>query len=306
VLSAIKPVEVGSGTGMWWEQVEFPASLNGAVALNLCNLGPAWPRRSATMIHDLQVYTAPRSSSLAFQLRYKTLFYFIGRRHSQILTVSGFSRDEIVAHGVAEASRITVVYNGVDHISRVAPERTVVTRLGLRPRGYVLALSNTKPHKNIPLLFEAFRDPRLADIQLVLFGSSAREDFLAQGASVPASAVFAGRVTDGELRGLMEGALCVAMPSTTEGFGLPPFEAMHLGIPAVVSSIASLREIAAGAAMVVDPSDAKAWSESFVRISADPALADQLAIRGRERAATLTWEASARRVLDVCERAAMA
>jgi glycosyltransferase involved in cell wall biosynthesis len=302
-LSRISLREIGKGNGLWWEQVELPRALDGAVVLSLCNLGPALPRRAVTMIHDLQVYTAPGSSSRAFQLRYKTLFHFIGRRHAKILTVSQFSRDEIVTHKVAAADRIEVVYNGVDHISRAAPDVSVIENNGIVPGRYVLALANAKPHKNIPLLFEAMKDPRLAGVQLVLFGASTSEQFQAQGHTPPPSTIFVGRVEEAQVRALMEHALCVAMPSTTEGFGLPPFEAMHLGTPAIVSSTGALMEIAGDAALLADPSDAAAWADNIAALAGSISMRDDVGARGRDRMASFTWKSAARQTLDACRAA---
>jgi glycosyltransferase involved in cell wall biosynthesis len=80
----------------------------------------------------------------------------------------------------------------------------------------VVALANVQAHKNIGLLLKAFSDPSLAALKLVLVGAAEPKQFEALGHSIPQGVVFAGRVDDGELRALLEAALCLAFPSTTE------------------------------------------------------------------------------------------
>ena len=120
----------------------------------------------------------------------------------------------------------------------------------LGPRGFgAVQISPPQAHKNVGLLLRAFADPALRDLRLVLFGGEGRGAFEARGSAVPDNVVFAGRVSDGELRALYAHALCVAFPSTTEGFGLPPLEAMLVGCPAVVAPCGALPEVCGSAAV---------------------------------------------------------
>src|SRR5881394_632896 len=76
-----------------------------------------------------------------------------------------------------------------------------------------------------------------------LIGAAVREQFEALGHFVPPNVIFAGQVSDGELRALLESALCVGCLSTTEGFGLPPLEGMVLGCPAIMAPCGALSEV---------------------------------------------------------------
>src|ERR1700744_3599662 len=105
-----------------WEQCYFPLARRKDFILILCNLVPLCHRNSATLIHDAQVYSAPESYSRPFRLWYKSLFFFIGRRHKLIVTVSEFSRKELIRYGVASADKIVVVHNGCDHVLQGRPD----------------------------------------------------------------------------------------------------------------------------------------------------------------------------------------
>lgn len=285
-----------------WEQISLPWSARKGILVNLCNLGPVLHPHSLTMIHDAQVHLTPQSYSRGFRLWYRFLQPLIGRTNRHILAVSQYSKDQLALHGIAPAEKITVIHNGCDHILACTPDHDFATASGLQEGGYVVALANTQAHKNIKILLEAFADPRLADMTLVLFGSATREDFERLGMPVPGNVRFIGRIDDGQLAGLMMHACAFACPSTTEGFGLPPLEAMILGCPAVVAPCGALPEVCGDAALMAEPHDANRWVEQIRALRDDPELSARMRTTGRLHAATFTWERAARklaRVLDL-------
>jgi glycosyltransferase involved in cell wall biosynthesis len=285
--------QVGYLKGQLWEQLELARAASGGFVLNLCNMGPIAKPRSVTMIHDAQVHTSPKSYSTAFRLWYQLAHPLIGRIHRQILTVSSFSKTELVDRGIAAAERISVIPNGCDHITRVAPDRSVIARLRLQSGRFVVSSANTQHHKNIGILLQAFSDRRLNGTRLVLFGGATRQDFEAAGHFVPANVVFAGRLRDEEVAGLLSEALCLACPSLTEGFGLMPLEAMALGCPAIVAPCGALTEVCAGAALMAAPDDPVEWIRQIEQLAYSPGLREEMAQLGRERASRYTWQNSA-------------
>jgi glycosyltransferase involved in cell wall biosynthesis len=281
-----------------WEQVYLPLARRKDFILNLCNLGPLLHRGCATMIHDAQVYSAPQSYSLPFRMWYKFQFFFIGRRHRIIFTVSEFSKRELVRYGIANAEKIIVIYNGCDHVLQMQPDERLLATLNLAPRRYVLALANTLKHKNIAILLKAFAGSELKDVALVLFGGATKADFEALGYVVPPNVRFAGQIADSELVGLMSNAGALAFPSLTEGFGLPPLEAMALGCPVVAAPLGAIPEVCGKAAFYADPFNPHAWSLTIRTVLEDEAVRQSLIADGRRRAAAFTWKRAA---LDLFE-----
>ncbi len=287
-----------------WEQIELPLRTRGHLLVNLCNLGPLASRRAFTLVHDAQVYLTPRSYSRAFRLWYRLCLPILGRRNLRILTVSHYSRAQLAAFGIASADRIAVIPNGVDHVLRSVADCTVTRRHGLVPRRYACALANTQKHKNIPLLFEAFARPDLQDLSLVLIGAAGPDDFRRQGYPPPPNVVFAGRLTDGEFRGLIEDAVAFLCPSTTEGFGLPPLESMALGTPAIAAPEGALPEVCGDAALYADARDPAAWARAICSLADDPEAREARSRIGRAHAAQFTWRKAALALLAVIAESA--
>ena len=289
---------IGPLTGNAWEQLTLPARAGRDTVVSLCNVGPVLRRNAVTMLHDVQVLLSPESYSANFRRWYRLQQPLAGERHRRILTVSEFSRDQIVEAGVAPADKITVIHNGCDHVLADGADERVLEKLGLAQGDYTLALSSTQAHKNIPMLLRAFARPELKDRILVLFGSASREQFVAAGHHVPSNVRFTGRVSDNELRALYENAQLFAFPSTTEGFGLPPLEAMRLGTPAIVAPCGALPEACSDGALYVPFDDPAAWAKAIAAIYDNPQHRGELAARALGRAKRLTWDRAARNLLN--------
>ncbi len=300
-LRAFSSRQAGRLRSQLWEQMDLPRAASGHLLVNLCNIGPIAVHRAVTMFHDAQVRISPESYSPAFRTYYRMIQPVIARRHARILTVSDYSRQQLAHYGVARADAVSVIHNGVDHVLRAEAEAGVAQDLGLAPERYVVALANTQVHKNIGMLLAAFRRTELANLKLVLFGGRDRSAFLEAGHSVPENVVFTGRISDGRLRGLLESALCLAFPSTTEGFGLPPLEAMLVGCPTIAAPCGALPEVCGDAVLYAPPDDPAAWVRTIATLAADPQSRQRLAETGRLHAQQFTWTAAARQLLDVLE-----
>jgi glycosyltransferase involved in cell wall biosynthesis len=169
---------------------------------------------------------------------------------------------------------------------------------------YVFYAGNIKPHKNLERLIGAFgllRKRRgLEDVKLIIVGDeihkhgSLRRRVEAEG--VRNDVRFFGFVPEKTLVCLYRMASVFAFPSLYEGFGLPPLEAMALGVPVVTSRLSSLPEVVGDAALLVDPYSEEAIADALARALEDEALRRELVARGHARARLFSWEESAARV----------
>lgn len=293
---AVQPF--GMFSGQLWEQFDLPRAKSGDLLVNLCNLSPIFSNNSITMVHDAQVFLTPESYSNAFGAWYRFVLPRIGKNARKILTVSNYSADQLVRFGVAPREKIAVVHNGVDHILHHAAASDIVARLGLTPGTYTVGLSNTQPHKNIAVLLDAYRNPRLSQSTLVLFGAADEAAFQAAGLSLPNNVILAGRLSDEELRGLLEAASALVFPSKTEGFGLPPLEAMTLGIPAICADAGALPEVGGDAALYANAEDSQDWIAQISRLAEEsPESRSARAAACQAQAAKFTWAKAGEKLL---------
>lgn len=302
-LSHISMRRGGVFTWQPWEQFDLPRLAHGRMLVNLCNLAPLITP-GVTLIHDAQVYISPTSYSKPFVAWYKTALPRIGRAAAKIVTVSDYSKAQLVAHGVAAAEQIEVVHNGVDHIFETPSSSAALQRFQLAPRRYVVALANVQTHKNIAVLLRAFA--ALPQLHLVLIGADDRAAFARAGQPAPDNVIFAGRLSDAEMRGLFERALCFACPSTTEGFGMPPLEAMLVGCPAVIAPCGALPEVCGDAAIAADAYAPEAWSRAIALLSENEAHWERHAALGRRQAERFTWRRAGRAFMDIIHDASLA
>ena len=289
--------QIGMLTWQAWEQADLPRLAGPGTLVNLCNLGPVMRRDAVTMIHDAQVSETPLSYAPAFRTYYKTVQPILARRHRAILTVSEYARRALDWHGVADEAH--VIPNGCDHVHRVAQEPSAAIDAGLEEGRFVLALASTQSHKNIETLIEAFRAPPLSHLTLALFGDADKEGAFGH---LPANVRLLGRISDETLFSLMRVALAFACPSRTEGFGLPPAEAMALGCPVIVAPCGALPEVCGDAAIYAEPDETAEWAQALVMLTTRPDLRRDMAARGRDRAANMTWDAAAANLLDFLVR----
>ena len=279
-----------------WEQCVLPFAARSGVLVNLANLAPVAHRRKLSMVHDAQFLISPEAFPRRFSLGYRLLTPLIAATSARVLTVSEYARDSLAAFRVAPHGRTEVIYNGADHILEVAPDLQALDRLGLRGRPYALLFGTPAAYKNIQVVLEAFRTLDTG-VQLVLVGSS-RQALLAAGLMAPSDAVFAGAVIDGELRALYEHAVCLLFPSRTEGFGLPPVEAMSCGCPVVAAPAGAIPEVCRDAILYADIFSPPGWAAQITKLQRQPELRSAKIKAGLERAADFTWRNAAQCLVD--------
>ncbi|HVT02368.1 MAG TPA: glycosyltransferase family 1 protein [Thermoanaerobaculia bacterium] len=266
---------------------------------------PFGKTKMVVTIHDLiHLQYPPRNPLAVIYAR-----WMIGRavRSSrQILTPSAAVAREIEKCFSRARGKVTVTPNGIDAALFATPDpgsdQEFLSRSGLRRGEYLLYVGNDKPHKNVDLLMRAWRGvvSEGGEKTLVLAGG----DFN-RFASVPGVRV-AGFLSDRHLRSAYRGAMALVLPSLYEGFGLPILEAMAAGTPVVISDGGALPEVAGDAALMFVLSDAHGLSKALLRVISDEALRASLRQKGLDRVRQFSWEATARKTLEVYRAASLA
>ncbi len=305
-----KPSVSGVLPGRLWEQVELPLRLRGApcdVALHLGQTAAPSGRPYVVMVYDLTPLTHPEWYRPGFTWWFRAALARPVRRATRVLTLSEWTRGELVRVLGVEPDRIDLVSQGVAPFDAPAkPSAVAATRAkwGL-PDVYLLATGAGDKRKNLASLLDVLRCwPGGNPPPLVATGSS--HAHLHAAAALPRHddlpVHLLGRVSDDELRALYTGAAAFCFPSLAEGFGRPPLEAMGCGAPVLAADYATAVEVLGDAALVL-PLDAALWARTLARVLSDPAERVRLGERGRRRAALYDWDRAADQVLASCERA---
>ena len=244
-------------------------------------------------MHDAAALREPQAYSRAYRAWHATAGLAAARRALGVITVSEFSRRELIELAGLDPSRLTVIPGGVD--ARFAPgadRARAAERLALA-RPYVLTVATDDRRKNVEKLAPVARALATDGIELVWAGD--RRPYFAAAAEA-AGVRSLGYVDDADLPGLYAGARAFVLPSRYEGFGLTCLEAMACGTPVVAADRAALPETCGDAALLVDPDDGAALTRA-VRIAAtDVAAREAMRAAGLRRAAQFSWDRTAGRV----------
>lgn len=274
------------------EQWEVPWAFAGARGSLLhvphYNVPVSIARRTIATVHDAIHLRFPHwvRNPLA-RLYAKFFFSAVLPRTAALLTVSEWSKKDIVALSGVSPNHVKVVYPAVSpHYKPIAKveHNRIKHELGL-PDRYLLYVGNLKESKNVPRLIRSYQrlKAQWRDVPpLVLVG----KNFLAEGDACLSQpgVLWRGEIPHSQLHSYYACAEGLLFPSLYEGFGLPPVEAMACGVPVLVSDRASLPEVTGGAALIVDPLNEDAISHGIQRLCEESALRNDLITKGLVRA----------------------
>lgn len=298
-----------------WEQVLAPwVLLRARPAALFCplNVVPLLAQRpSVVTVHDLAFLRFPERFRPAKRRYLTALTRASVRRAAHVLTVSEFTRREVIDLLDVPAEKVTATPNGRDEQMGPLPP-AVVAQFRARqalPEAFLLFVGTLEPRKNLTTLLRAYAERReQIGMPLVVAGGKgwlyepifALLDELALRPHVH----FAGFVPRDELALWYNAATALVYPSLYEGFGLPPLEALQCGTPVVTSNVSSLPEVVGDAALTVEPLDAAALGSALVRVAQDADLRADLRARGPRRAQHFSWDRTAAGTLAALRAAA--
>jgi len=262
--------------------------------------------RSVITVHDLAFMLYPHFLTKASARYYGQIDQAV-KRADAIIAVSQATKQDIMRLlGIADR-KLAVIYEAADPffhpIDRAEATQQVNQRFSVDGQ-FLLFVSTIEPRKNVPNLLRAFRkllDDYRQDITLAVVGQKgwlfdeALE--LVKVLRLSDEVRFLGRVSSEELLWLYNSAQALVQPSIYEGFGLTPLEAMACGTPVVVSNVSSMPEAAGDAGLTVDPHDVDQIAVAMWRILEDAELRTSLISKGIKRAASFSWDRTARETL---------
>ena len=273
--------------------------------------------KKIVFIHDVIAETFPQLTLPKLSAR---LFWnakvALGRRQADaIVTVSEYSRDQIVRKFGVPRDRVFVVGEASDPHFRVIDKTEACSRVrafGLDPAKRLLAyVGGFGPHKNLLELVTAFASlaarPEFSDITLVMVGECRREvfhsyfneiDALIGRLGIRSRVAFPGYLPDSDVVALLNTSALLALPSLMEGFGLPAVEAAACGCPVVATTASPLPALLGPAGMYVDPGTGQ-LERALDRVLQSAELRGQMGQAGVAAAKRLSWRAAAEQLMQV-------
>jgi glycosyltransferase involved in cell wall biosynthesis len=228
-----------------------------------------------------------------------------------IITISKFSKDEIVKYLNYPEERIRIIYPAVDHdVYYEKRDKGILSKLNIsNDEKVVLYVGSETPRQNVPVLIEAFSKlkKKIPCIKLVKIGESqsygARKKILTliKDLDLQEDVIFAGYVPEEDMPRWYNASDILVYPCDYAGFGLPPLEAMACGTPVITSNTSSLPEVVGDAGIMIDPQDVELMADKMYEVLTNNGLRNDIIEKGIKQAKHFTWARSAEETYQVYE-----
>lgn len=274
---------------------------------------PGVKGKKITMVHDMAYKAHPETVRKKTRTLLNIALRKSCKRADKIITISEFSKKEIIKYMGIEEKKIVVMPIGVD-TSVYHPNYTEKDVNNIKEKynikaEYFLYLGTLEPRKNIEKLISAYAQLKseISDIPILVLAGKKGWMYdgifeTVQKLHMKDSILFTGYVDEEDAPILIKGARIFLFPSLYEGFGMPPLEAMACGTPVVVSNVSSLPEVVGDAGILVDPMSIEGIKEGMKILNNGEGLRKKFSKMGLERAKEYTWEKSTERLICVFDK----
>ncbi len=270
--------------------------------------------KQLVVLHDLNFEHYPQDLPGHISRYLRTQTPLFAQRADSIVTVSEFSKQDIVKHYGVDDSKVHVVYNAAQEAYAVLTEgeRLEARRKWAHGQSYFVFISSIHPRKNLLRLLKAYERFRMtsgSEVKLVAVGrrfwkNEALDKTLGE-MKFAHDVLFTGHLDQSDLTHVLGGALALVYVSYFEGFGLPIVEAFRSGVPVITSNVTSMPEVAGDAALLVDPLNEEEIAEAMLRMFEDGALRTEKVAKGFERSKAFDWDRSADRFWQLIQETAI-
>jgi glycosyltransferase involved in cell wall biosynthesis len=298
---------------LWWFEISVKKALNkhkidvffspdGYLSLSAST-------KQIAVIHDLNFEHNPTDVPPLARWYLRTFFPRFAKKATAIITVSEFSKNDIIETYHIEPSKIQVAWNGAstEFVRITDEEKLLVRERYSKNRPYFLFVGSLHPRKNLPNLLRAFHEfaKTNKDVDLIIAGAEMWKNnqldltFLDEEAS--ARIQFTGHVSLVSLTELMGAAHAFIYVPYFEGFGIPLVEAMRCGIPIIAGNKTALPEVAGDAALLVDPYNVEEIAANMHELATNELVHAALSEKSYSRSALFSWDNSAAQVWQIIE-----
>lgn len=300
----------------WWFEQSVPRALqqSGAnifVSLDgYCSLSASTP--TLMVIHDLAFEHFPEQVPFLARHYYQYFSPKYAHRAERLVSVSEYTKNDIIQRYHISPNKIDIVYNGVS--DRYAPiseqQKVIVKQKYSSGANYFLFVGAIHPRKNLANILRAFdqfkeQNPNCPD-KMLIAGRKAwhsNEAFeVYETMKFKSEVLFVGHLQVHELSEIMAAATAVVYASLFEGFGIPIIEAMQCHTPVITANVSSMPEVAGDAALLVNPHKSTEIAQAMQQIYRNPSLQMQLIEKGKVQVQQFTWQKSANQLWAAIEK----
>lgn len=315
----LKQMVIPENWTFWWDQVKLPKYLRKEkidIFFSPYYKAPIFsPCPTVITIHDIAPFVKCRATFSRLHYGHKRFALriwsrFFARRATKNITVSNYSKKDIMNIFEISEEKIAVVYEGVREEFKPKEKEDVEKvkeRYGIRGK-YIFYIGNFEPHKNVEGILRAYSkiNYELQKNCKLVIGGKKDGNFkkikrLCLNLKIKKNAIFPGFIEDADLPALYSGAEIFLFPSFYEGFGLPPLEAMACGTPVISSNRTSLPEILGDAPILINPQNPDEIAKAIENILTNENLQKELKKKGIKRAAQFSLEDMSKKILDIFE-----
>jgi len=267
--------------------------------------------KSIAVFHDINYMHYPKDFPFLVRHYYHYFAPRFAKKADRIVTVSEYSKTDIVDQFSILPNLVDVVYNGTNEIFKPISEAEKQSTKQKYTSGndyfiFVGALSPRKNVANLLLAFDRFKTQTFSLAKLLIVGEkmfkTRKMKQVYSQMLFKDDVIFTGRMSPEELKYLYGSALALTFVPYFEGFGIPIIEAMKCGTPVITSNKTSMPEVAGVAALFVDPLSIDSISDAMIRIYADDNLRNELITKGSIQCQKFSWEKTAEKFWESIEK----
>lgn len=260
------------------------------------------PVKQLSVTHDINFIHRPKDLPWLKSAYYNYFFPRFVKRAERVLTVSNYSKEDIVRSLGIAAGKIDVAHNGINslYIPISEEEKRQTRQKYAGGCDYFLFIGSLHPRKNVSGLLRAydkFRSETDRPVKLIIAGGqmfkTSEISSIYKEMRHCEAVIFTGRVSTDELKMILGSALCLTFVPFFEGFGIPVIEAMSAGIPVICSNTTSLPEVGGEAVQYVDPSSESQICDAMLRMAEDESLRQDLIAKGFRQKEKFSWDKTA-------------
>jgi len=258
-------------------------------------------------IHDINFEHRPKDLNWLHSIYYRKYFRQYAKESKHIITVSKFSKKDIIKNYHVSSDKITVAYNGVgsNFIPLERTKQKIIKKKYSDNKDFFLFIGSLHKRKNIKNLLSAFDiyQSKNGKNKLLIIGKKKwwdrQTENIYQNMRFKEKVIFLGQINDELMVDILGSSKALCFVSLFEGFGLPIIEAMKCNVPVITSNTSAMPEIAGNAALIVNPNDVNEISDAMSQIDNDSKLSKKLILKGQKKIHKFKWDITANVIYQV-------